>query len=723
MKTNFTLFLVLFLFVSNSISGQNLLNIHDPDQWSPDQGQRGTITSATFTMQPQGAYTDISMYLTISDEGTTFWTNLLEVVLDFNLPEGAIVYDSWLWMLDDTTIVKADVLDILSATQDYEDIVDRNQDPSLLYRKDNGSYQIRIFPLEQGSARKIKISYLAPSIWSEDQVLCSLPLEVLQTSATPVEQLQLITFPNEIWSNPSLRGVDSILFTEVIHPEYGDVLVTNIPSDQFQKNIQFAVDSPLQDEIAFVQKLEDGSDKFYQMIYHPPTITTVEDAKNILFLMDHSDYNTNINTGYLLSEVKKNCEAFIKPTDQWNFLYSTDNGVAELSNQWLDGSPESLSANLGSLPQSLDDASDLEAILEEGIQFIKENEGSGDIVLICNANSVEWNYSIDPLLELIGTDDIRVHIVNYQTEGFYYENVWQGPDYYTYGNQRLYKELTFQTDGTLHGSVEGSASIWSSIPATLRNIKNQNEIFDLKTTLSDGFTYQQYNPAFYGQSQGYQQPIMEVGRFTGTGDLEIEFSGIGDSSFVFDTVTINESAIIAADSLTREIWMGHKIREMEAYVSNTNDQQVVVELSKTERVLSKFTAFLALDLEQGAEPCFNCWDFDIEIIIDTEDLEETTAEINIQTSPNPFSDFCIITMEMDNNNQSTSNISEAKLEIHDRLGRLIYNKNLDNLNDVTSYQFVWNGTGNSGAQMPSGIYYLSIKTEKSVQTATLSLIR
>ena len=723
MKTNSTLFLILFLLITNSVSGQNLLNIHNPDRWGADQGERGTITEATFTIQPQGAYMDISMFLTISAENTFFSTDLLEIVLDFNLPEGAIVYDSWLWMLDDTTIVKADVLDILSATQDYEDIVDRNLDPSLLYRKPNGSYQIRIFPLPADETRRIKISYLAPAIWSDGKVTCGLPLEILRTSATLPDALQLITFPDETWTNPFLRGGNMVPFYEFDDPEHGEVLVAQIPSDLFGKNIQFSVNSPLQEGTAFVQKLVDGPDKFYQMIYQPPAIPTESEPSNVLFLLDHQDSYTSLSTSDILSEVKKNCEAFIKPSDQWNFLYSSNNGITQLSDQWLDGSPESLFSNLGNLPDILDDASDLFPLLDQGIKFVKETEGSGDIVLVCNSASIAWTLHADSLINLIGEDDIRVHIVNYQTEGFYYEIIWNGPDFYTYPNQTFYTQLTLGTGGTLHGSMEGSAGVWSSIPATLRNIKHKDEIFELQTSMSEGFTYQQYTPAFFGQSQNYDQPIMEVGRFTGEGDLEIEFSGIGDSSFVFDMVTVNESEMDAADSLTREIWMGHQIRDMEAYVSNTGDQQEIIELSKAERVLSKYTAFLALDLEQGAEPCFNCWDYENFIIVNTEELEEKSENITIQTFPNPFTDFVTITIEIEHAQSSAGYGNEAELEIHDRFGRLVYTKNLAYSINTDNYQIVWDGSGNSGTKLPSGIYYLTVKTGETVQTVPVSLVR
>jgi len=665
---------------------------------------------------------DISMYLTISYEGQSFWSNFLEVVLDFNLPEGAIVYDSWLWMMDDTTIVKADVLDILSATRDYEEIVDRNMDPSLLYRKDNGSYQIRIFPLEQGASRKIKISYLAPAIWSDTQILCGLPMDLLGTSATPLNQLQLITFPNDTWSNPTLLGGNNPAFTEVIHPEYGVVLVSNIPNESFQKNIRFAVDSPLDEEVAFVQNLRDGSDYFYQLIYNPPAIITESDPSNILFLLDHQPERTDISTQDIIRELKGNAETFIEPADQWNFLYNTDNGIVKFSNEWLDGSPETLNNNLNLLPESLDEASDVFPLLEQGIRILKETEGTGEMVLVCNSDNIHWNLGADSLLNIIGTDDIRIHIINYQTKDFYFQDNWGAPDFYTYRNQHFYNELTLNTSGSLHGSMEGSVSIWSSIAETMRIIKAKEETFDLHTTLSNGFTYQKYNPAFHGQSQNYQQPIMEVGRYTGEGDLEIEFSGIGDGNFVFDAATVSETEIVAADSLTREIWMGHKIREMEAFVANTSDQQEIVELSKTERVLSEYTAFLALDLEQGAEPCFNCWDIN-DIIIVTDDLENEEKDLTIQTFPNPFKDFCTISIEMSSADLSASTINGALLEIHDQLGKLIFTTSLDEISPGQSYQFTWEGSNNSGAKMSSGIYYLTIRTERSVQTTTLSLMR
>jgi len=195
MKRNFTLPILFLLLTIFNTSAQNVLHIQDPDWWD-SQGLQGNITEATFSIQPQGAYMEVGMFLTFSDEGLGFnsWDST-EIILDFNLPEGSIVYDSWLWMFDDSTIVRADIHDIWSATTIYENIVDRRRDPSILYKKETGSYQIRVFPLPNNETRRIKISYLVPAVWSAETVNAWLPTDILETSAIPLNSFDIITFP------------------------------------------------------------------------------------------------------------------------------------------------------------------------------------------------------------------------------------------------------------------------------------------------------------------------------------------------------------------------------------------------------------------------------------------------------------------------------------------------------------------------------------------------
>ncbi len=147
MKAHLTSVFLFFLISFLPLNAQNVNSIINPQVWWGAEDYPGTIEDALITIDPQGAYMEIGLYLTLSDDyhyNSAY--DSLEIAIDFNLPKGAIVIDSWLWMLDDTTIVKADLYEIWKATQIYEDIVDRQKDPSILYQKENGNYQIRIYP-------------------------------------------------------------------------------------------------------------------------------------------------------------------------------------------------------------------------------------------------------------------------------------------------------------------------------------------------------------------------------------------------------------------------------------------------------------------------------------------------------------------------------------------------------------------------------------------------
>ena len=116
----YVLFLILCSICFTQLFAQTNLTVSDPQRaWRIDQG---VVEEATFEVHPQGIYTAIDMYLTFSAKGLGYQnSDTLEVVLDFELPGGSIMIDSWLWI--DDIIVKADILDRWTASGIYEEIV------------------------------------------------------------------------------------------------------------------------------------------------------------------------------------------------------------------------------------------------------------------------------------------------------------------------------------------------------------------------------------------------------------------------------------------------------------------------------------------------------------------------------------------------------------------------------------------------------------------------
>ena len=180
MKTTL-LFIVLFFSLTN-LFGHNQLRVGDPrNSW---QTYQGTIEEVSLTVAPKGLFMEYGLTLTFSSRGTV-WTQVkdtLEVTLNFDLPENAMITDSWLWFGKDT--IKAVILDRWTASSIYESIVQRRRDPSILFKQSANQYELRIFPMAGNETRKVKITYLMPVSWNKYNISTSLPFPILKTSLT-----------------------------------------------------------------------------------------------------------------------------------------------------------------------------------------------------------------------------------------------------------------------------------------------------------------------------------------------------------------------------------------------------------------------------------------------------------------------------------------------------------------------------------------------------------
>jgi hypothetical protein len=83
--------------------------------------------------------------------------------------------------------------------------------------------------------------------------------------------------------------------------------------------------------------------------------------------------------------------------------------------------------------------------------------------------------------------------------------------------------------------------------------------------------------------------------------------------------------------------------------------------------------------------------------------------------PNPFNPETTIRYDVQNN-------SHILLTVHDLLGRTIATL-LDGPRDAGSYTISWSGRDDSGASVPSGVYFVRMNTGSFTATQKLMLIR
>jgi hypothetical protein len=138
--------------------------------------------------------------------------NTLEIYGTFGLPANAVIVGALIWK-NDSTILKAKLKAKNNARAQYETIVDRNtapppkpRDPLLIEKTAANTYNLSLFPVTWGKARKLRIRYLIP------QQLIS---NELQFSFNYSFGMQVQQYPN--WFKISLKAdstLPSILFND-----------------------------------------------------------------------------------------------------------------------------------------------------------------------------------------------------------------------------------------------------------------------------------------------------------------------------------------------------------------------------------------------------------------------------------------------------------------------------------------------------------------------------
>ncbi|MBY0426369.1 MAG: hypothetical protein K2Q22_12080, partial [Cytophagales bacterium] len=158
----------------------------------------GTIHNCSIIVSPKGLYSEVSITMELSATGNTniLSGDTLEANFTFDLPQNALVIDSWLWV-NDTSKVQADHMGKSTAVSIYNNIVNNiRRDPSLLtknsYSSDN--YNLKIYPFFGLQKRKFRITYLVPIGEDASQYTIDVPLYLLKNTYSYYNQS--VTFPD-----------------------------------------------------------------------------------------------------------------------------------------------------------------------------------------------------------------------------------------------------------------------------------------------------------------------------------------------------------------------------------------------------------------------------------------------------------------------------------------------------------------------------------------------
>ena len=685
----FTLFLLFAPFSANA----DYLNVLDPqNQW---RSRQGTVEEAIISVRPHGLYLEYGVYLTFSARSTDFTANdMLEIELFFDLPEDAIVNDLWLWVGDD--IVRATIMDQWTASTIYENIVRRRRDPAILFKRGGGRYELRIYPMRGDESRKIKLTYLMPTDWSSEEVSASLPTGILKASKTAVSKAYVLAWPGPEWSTPKILEHAGLAFESFNDPALGAYKRARLSPEMTRQDLTLAYDAPLQNGV-YVNHFVSGQEGVYQLAFLPSEALQSGERRNVAVLIDYQASNTGLTSTEVLEAVRRFLQANLTAEDSFNLILSQLN-VKRASEMWLPADSatiDDLFATLGA--NALADYSNLPALLASGVQFVEVNGGRGDILLVSSSDQVGDYPAANRLIEDVtgaSSGKLSIHIADFQDQNIRYHQI-AGRQYR--GNEYFYTNLSRMTSGSFL-SIREEGSMNSLLANVFDELSGLMTSFDLHTTLENGFCFGRFTEGLSRGVANVSRPILQVGRYRGTFPFILEASGVlEDEAFSYE-VEIAALQAHQADSLNETIWVGKYIDHLESESQSNDVISEIISYSMRQRVLSQYTAFIALEPSDTVSVCLDCEDESA--LVTTEDELPADSTAAIEAYPNPFTD--VVTIEV----RLPAASAAVEAEIYDMMGRRLRTFSVPATGNTT--RFTWNGRTDSGQDVSSGVYIVTV---------------
>lgn len=687
-----TIFLLLFLLSAQSAFAVFSVRVGDPrkSNWT---FTTGTVEEAVVTVKPRGLYLEYGLYLTFSARGTTTFkpTDSLEVEFKFELPDQSAVTDSWLWINDD--IVRALILDRWAATGIYEETVQRRTDPSILRKNSNKDYELRIFPMRADETRRVKITYLVRNIWYKKEVAAEIPIQIANVSRIKPANMTVLFFPDGPWTNPVINrsSGQSIGFDPVSDPTAGNYYKATLPQVVFSESVSINLPATFSNGV-YAEKHTSGNEQFYEIMVLPDAYSPSSQPRRVCLLIDFQNGNTSSTAAQVMNAARDMLRSELSENDRFNVIVSTGLLNHQARQTWTPAHPDSIEAVFNEISPLIGSYSNLVNLLTDGIQFIQQHNGEGDLLLIANnnqfANVVTANglyYDITALISPL----FPLHIVDFNNASAPYTFV----NGFTYrGNEYLFRNLAGFTGGNYHTTYKNVQSIQSAIRNALNAMLPDVSAFDFYTEVDNGFCFGRYNlNTEPGKLTSLAQPISQIGRFVGDLPMVIQMTGLVDGQLFSREIMLNESDFVNSDSFLREMWYAQFLRGIENSSTDNGVIQDAIATSIAERVLSRYTAFICL--EDSTLFCPDC--FDETQLVDTG--EPGKADSLLTAYPNPFVNQVHFT--------ASALRRGGALEIFSADGRLILRQTVEP-DPSGRWSWTWDGAKN----VPPGVYLARLET-------------
>jgi hypothetical protein len=783
MKKVISTSLLLTLFLS--IYGYSWLNVNNPHSASWNSGQ-GSIDEATLTIEPKGAFMEYGVYLTFSAKNAGYSeSDTLEITYSFELPGNSMIQDAWLWI--DGKIIKAIHIDRSKASKIYENIVKRvRRDPLILYKNYENNYQLSIYPLFYSQTRKIKLSFLIPAQFGNNYCSAWLPLDMVSCSKIPTDKLKVYVKNDPLWTNPRILNNNQIQFENTQVDPLGPCKGATINLLGLSGITNITFDSPLKNGY-LINTYSKNGEGFFEFVAMPSEIMNFQQSRKFLFLIDNDTANyyqyyyyedmatrsyyeqRNVGMDKILTSVKQYILQNLTPNDEFNVIVAQDN-IVKASNSWLKASPENIDDAFNEFDFGYKGVTNnLIQLTSEGINFIKSNGNQGDILLLTNTIESRWqndsaevfvnrlkaiNGEIKPL-NIVDNSDLH----NYDYYSSLEINRWT--------NSYFLSEIAALTNGK-YVSVSYCNMLGKSIEYLVKELSPSINFFEMFLTTASGRCYARFDigNTIQDGSTNIEDPVIQVGKYVGVPPFKMQIVGEFNGNYISLSVDLSNLEINTVDSVVKKIWAGCYINKLESGY-NSNNKNEIVNYSIGNRILSRYTAFLALEPNDTISECSTCtppsensgtttdalsdgnkattnyvsseavrsdnsatylsgYAQGVKVSSDSSYIKgykegivncETNVsslsgieKITITLSPNPFSDKLKIRLVTRDDYQQQT----IKVSIIDITGKSLFENTLDVNSGSGTYELEWNGKINNGNSAASGSYFLVIKDNSNI---------
>jgi hypothetical protein len=339
----------IILLLSVEVLAINELVVRVPDIYI---SRPGYIDKSILVIEPHGGYIEQSLYLEYSDHYQFSPGQNVEVIHRFELPQGSVINDLWLWIGD--SVMQAIMLDTWTARSIYDSIVSMKRDPAFLTKKGD-QYELHIYPLDPGSYRKIKINFFTPARWVKSEAIAELPFLMLNANNNIVKPLEIFfRVKEDLWGQPMIVELPGQQFSHLVDTSGYKYKYTKINDISTVNSLKLNFDLDLLDGTFFKSEENRDSLNYFQFSFSSKDIFSLSidstSKKNLIALDLSGSYNKQFST--LIPNLKKLLKSALKPSDYFNILITGAGTKSKLSEQWLIGLPDSIDYILNSFFES-----------------------------------------------------------------------------------------------------------------------------------------------------------------------------------------------------------------------------------------------------------------------------------------------------------------------------------------------------------------------------------